>query len=329
MSGETWQLGPLRVEAGRTLRGVYQVDLGRARIGFPIALINGTEPDPVLLVTSGMDGDEYAGVQAALRLIDTLDPAKVAGRVMVCPILDPLSFEAMQTQNPLDGLILRQVFPGDLEGKPTQRLAHFVYQTFIINADAWLALGAAEPGEACTPLAWTFQGDDAFLNTQNRILLQQCGASVGLLQPLASWDPAPVAVTASTAMLGSAAGVRGRADAEAVEAHRRVIDGVLASMSMITARTAPPAPPVIYTAAAPLLAESGGLWLARVQPGEMVTAGQPIGEIRRLDGGAVLQAVSSPLEGIVLAVRTALAVRPRQRLALLAVPPQRKSAENV
>jgi len=328
MSGETWQLGPLRVEAGRTLRGVYQVDLGRARIGFPIALINGTEPDPVLLVTSGMDGDEYAGVEAALRLIDTLDPASVAGRVMVCPVLDPLSFEAMQGQNPLDGLILRQVLPGDLEGKPTQRLAHFVYQTFILNADAWLALGAAEPGESCAPLAWTFQSDDEFLNTQNRILLRQCGAPLGLLQPPAGWDPGPVALTASTAVLGFTAGVRGRADPEAVEAHRRVIDGALASMSMIAGATAP-SPPAIYPAATPLLAESGGLWYARVRAGELVKSGQAIGEIRRLDGGAVLQAVSSPLDGVVLAVRIALAVRPRQRLALLAAPPQHKSAENV
>ncbi len=328
MSGETWQLGPLRVEAGRTLRGVYQVDLGRARIGFPIALINGTEPDPVLLVTSGMDGDEYAGVEAALRLIDTLNPASVAGRVMVCPILDPLSFEAMQSQNPLDGLILRQVFPGDLEGKPTQRLAHFVYQTFIVNADAWLALGAAEPGESCAPLAWTFQSDDAFLNTQNRILLRQSGAALGLFQPVASWDPAPVALTASTAMLGSAAGTRGRIDPEAVEAHRRVIDGVLASMSMVAAKSPPPAP-AIYATAVPLLAEAGGLWYARVGAGEAVSAGQTIGEIRRLDGGAVLQTVNSPLEGMVLAVRTALAVRPRQRLALLATQPQPRTPENV
>ncbi len=82
MTGETWKLGPLKVEPAQTLRGVFQVDVGATTINFPIALINGTEPDPVLLVTAGMDGDEYAASEAALRLIDALDPARLAARFL-------------------------------------------------------------------------------------------------------------------------------------------------------------------------------------------------------------------------------------------------------
>lgn len=321
MSGETWQLGPLRVAPGETLRGVFQVDVGLVRIEFPLALVNGIEPDPVVLVTAGMDGDEYAASEAALRLIDVLDPATLQGRVMICPVLDPLSFEALHSQNPLDGLFLRHHFPGDLEGKPTQRLAYFIYHNFVLPADAWIALETPAPGEESIPFVFTFQGDDAQVNAQNRAALGHAGAGPALLHPPEEWPPALPSMIATTTLLVSSAGERQRISPEAVQAHLGVVRNVLHGLGMTSPQAPPEAPspePDIYQAAEPLLAGCSGLWYPRLKAGEAVQAGQVVGELYQLDGSTVLEEITSPVTGVLLCVRGGLAARRRLRLALVA-----------
>jgi predicted deacylase len=326
MSGELWQLGPLKVEPGHTLRGVFQVDVGVAQIDFPIALINGTEPDPVLLVTAGMDGDEYGASEAALRLIDALDPSQLAGRVMVCPVLDPLSFEARHSQNPLDGLFLKHVFPGDLEGKPTQRLAHFIYHNFLLQADAWIDLQMGETSEDIRAYTWTYQGEDSLLNEQNAILLRQSGADIGLLHPPYTWEPAQAAVQGSAAALISVAGRRYHTDEAPIEAHLHTLQSILRGMGMLP-REGKPTPPTIYLDHEPVLAEITGLWYPRIKAGDAVSAGQVLGEVFKLDGSSVVQEVKSTVDGVALAVQTGLATRPRLRLALIAHRPQQDPAD--
>ena len=328
MSGETWQLGPLRVEPGQTLRGVFQVDVGMTRLDFPLALVNGTEPDPVVLVTAGMDGDEYAASEAALRLIDGLDPARLKGRVMICPVLDPLSFEALHSQNPLDGLFLRHLLPGDLDGKPTQRLAYFVYQNFVLPADVWIALETPDLGEEAIPYVFTYQGDDAQMNEQNRVALRHAGEGVGLLHPPGEWSPALHSMVANTTLLVSSAGERHRVSESAVEAYLRVIRSVLHGLDMDPLAEAP-ATPKTYLEAEPLLAECAGLWYPRLKPGDPVQLGDVVGEIYKLDGSSVIQQVKSPVEGVLLAVRSGLAARSRLRLALVAHRPQQSPTPDV
>lgn len=328
MSGETWQLGPLRVEPGQTLRGVFKVDVGLTQIDFPLALINGIEPDPVVLVTAGMDGNEHTASEAALRLIDTLDPSQLRGRVMVCPVLDPLSFEALHSQNPLDGLFLRHLLPGDLEGKPTQRLAHFLYHNFILLADVWIALESPDLGETAIPFVFTYQGDDSEVNEQNRLALRNTGADTGLLHPPGEWPPALPSMVANTTLIVSNAGERHHVAEPAVEAHLDVIRSILHNMDM-AALEATPTQPALYLEAEALLAEESGLWYPHIEAGDEVQAGQVVGEIHRADGSTVLQEVVSPVAGVTLSLRTGLAVRDRLRVALVAHRPQRSLTNNV
>lgn len=321
MTGEVWQLGPLRVEPEQSMRGVFQVDVGMTTLGFPIMLVNGSEPDPVVLVTGGMDGDEYAASEAALRLFDEIDPAQLAGRVMICPILDPLSFEALHSQNPLDGLFLKHVFPGDLEGKPTQRLAYFIYQNFLLGADAWIDLQAADAGTDIAPFTWTYQGDDAEINDLNHILLRQSGAEIALMNAPIQWEPSEAATMSSTATLVSMAGRRFEVDPAAVRYHLHIINTTLSSMDMLP-KEQPPTRPTIYTDFAPVLADTTGVLRPRLKAGDPVAAGQTLGEVYTMDGSSILQDVTSPVDGLVLTIRSGLAARSRLRLALVAHSPQ-------
>ena len=46
------------------------VDLGEVSIRVPVAPLKGNSEGPTLLITAGNDGDEYAGIAAAYRLIE-------------------------------------------------------------------------------------------------------------------------------------------------------------------------------------------------------------------------------------------------------------------
>jgi predicted deacylase len=46
-------------------------------------------PQKTLLITAGIDGDEYAGIEVAYRLIDGSD-RPFAGRLLIIPIVNML-----------------------------------------------------------------------------------------------------------------------------------------------------------------------------------------------------------------------------------------------
>ena len=56
------------------------LDLGSAVIRVPVADIKGRAPGKTLLVTAGVDGDEYASIDAAYTMIDEVNKASFNGR---------------------------------------------------------------------------------------------------------------------------------------------------------------------------------------------------------------------------------------------------------
>ncbi len=76
--------------------------------------------EPRILITAGIHGDEATGVYAAIELIEELKKEKVAGSVVVVPVVNPLGFEARKRENPVDNVDLNRVFP-EGSGSPITR----------------------------------------------------------------------------------------------------------------------------------------------------------------------------------------------------------------
>jgi predicted deacylase len=85
-------------------------------------------------------GDEFEGPAALMRLVHTLDPATIHGRVIVIPALNAPALAASSRVSPLDGLNLNRAFPGDPEGSPTRMIAHFVESVLLPQCDAAIDL---------------------------------------------------------------------------------------------------------------------------------------------------------------------------------------------
>ncbi len=101
----------------------------------PVCIINGTRPGATALVTGGNHGDEYEGPIAIRDLIRHAEPDTILGRLIAIPSLNHPAFMAATRNSPIDGVNMNRAFPGNPSGTLTQKIAAFVNDTLIPEAD--------------------------------------------------------------------------------------------------------------------------------------------------------------------------------------------------
>src|SRR6059058_5767663 len=91
----------------------------------PVITVTGAKPGPTLFINAGVHGGEYPAIEAVIRLGKTLDPAAIAGTVILLPVLN---LPAFQTRTPfvcpVDNVNPNRVFPGDLDGSYSEQMVH-------------------------------------------------------------------------------------------------------------------------------------------------------------------------------------------------------------
>lgn len=142
---------------GKTVKDHVHVD--GTTIEVPHVIICGNTEGPVLLITAGIHNAEFVGIQAAIELSNEIDPAGLAGTVVIVPLANRSGFEN-RTMSMVyeDGKNLNRVFPGDPDGTEADRLAHMLFRTFISRADAYIDLHSGDGFEELMPYVY-FVGD--------------------------------------------------------------------------------------------------------------------------------------------------------------------------
>jgi len=132
-------LGTARAEPGEIATGRLQVGESRdgSPVRLPVCVVEGAEDGKTLYVQAASDGDELNGVGVLQRAIPQLDPAEVAGTILIVGVVNYQAFQQAVHRNPLDDTKLNRVYPGDPEGTTSERLAH---ATFEVATRADLAL---------------------------------------------------------------------------------------------------------------------------------------------------------------------------------------------
>lgn len=110
-----------------------------SEIGIPIILIKGQYPGRTLLITAGIHGSEYPGIEAAKRIKNKILPEELSGNIIILPCVNQKAFFERSTFiNPADGKNLNRCFPGKREGTESEQIAYMLEKDFFSIADFYL-----------------------------------------------------------------------------------------------------------------------------------------------------------------------------------------------
>src|SRR5215472_12617347 len=93
----------------------------------PVTIVRGAKPGPTLALIAGNHGYEYPPILALQRLRAQIDPASLAGTVIMVHVANMPSFLGRTVYfSPADGKNLNRVYPGQRDGTMSERIAYAI-----------------------------------------------------------------------------------------------------------------------------------------------------------------------------------------------------------
>jgi predicted deacylase len=199
---ESFKVGPVTAARGQARSGFLEIPAGvDAGTQVPVTVIHGVKPGPVLALVAGTHGYEYSPVLALNRMKSKIDPKKLSGTVILVHVANVPSFlKRTIYYNPWDWKNLNRVYPGNLSGTNTERIAYAVTGEVIGQSDYLLDLHCGDGNEALLPYAYWMPLEDPKLNERAKQLVLAFGLSTIVIDKERPRDPAVAAYTSNTAM---------------------------------------------------------------------------------------------------------------------------------
>jgi len=298
----------LSAAPGQRTQGMVVSTVAGVEVKHAVFLVNGAKPGPTLVVTAGVHGAEYASVEAALQLGQTLAADTLQGQVIVVPIVNPTAFAARSIYiTPADGKNLNRQFPGMAKGTYTESLAYWLFNQVIKRADLYIDLHGGDLVEALAPFVIHFPTGNPKVDETSVNMARQFGINY-VLQGNTPGSTYAAASQAGIPSILAEAGGQGIWTEEDIELLHQGVRRVMANLGMIkpTASWAEPTP-IMLDRWAWLRAETDGLFYPKVAVGDHVTAGQDLGRVADVFGNTI-QPLQAPIDGVVLFLVTSLAM---------------------
>ncbi|MEM8940939.1 MAG: M14 family metallopeptidase [Pseudomonadota bacterium] len=271
----------------------------------PVSVITGRYAGPTLLVVAGVHGYEFAPILAAERLAAEVDPARLAGTLVVVHVAHIPAFENRTPYvNPFDRKNLNRSFPGKPNGTQTERIAHALSTELIAKADfvadvhsgdgaEWLAaFVGVYGGPLASRYAQALDFTEAMLfpNIVRYKMLTQEQIDQGR-----SLNRQAVAQGLPTVLIEI--GQNGSRDPEHVSA---IVDGLKNAMRALTMTSgqiqSPSQAPAYFESSKSVNVSHSGIWHPTQPGGRAVKAGEIIGVVKDFTG-EVIETVRSPIDG--------------------------------
>ena len=137
------------------------VDDNEHEASIPISIFHGANDGPVLGITAGVHGYEYAPILASQQLVHRIDPTTLKGTIILIQVANVPSFLGRSPYvNPNDHKNLNRSFPGSPNGSITERIAHFITDKVIGQSDYFVDMHGGDAPEDLMAYAAYYQHDD-------------------------------------------------------------------------------------------------------------------------------------------------------------------------
>jgi len=149
-------------------------------ISIPVACIKNGK-GPTVLFTAGTHGDEYEGQIALCKLVRSLQPGDIRGRVIIVTAANLPAAMAGTRVSPLDEGNLARVFPGDPDGTPTRAIAHYIDTVLFSKVDFYHDLHAGGSSLDYVPFASMRKSGNPELDARAMAALRAFAPPMGLV----------------------------------------------------------------------------------------------------------------------------------------------------
>jgi len=304
---EELKLGALSAKAGSRVYGTHELNIDGHATKLPIFLINGAYDGPVLAITGGIHGAEYASIEAALRLAHSLNPAKLHGRVIVLPVVSMQAYKSRSIYIvPMDGKNLNRQFPGDAEGTASEQLAYWLTFNVFKQADYYVDLHGGDLNEALVPFTVFQKAGDKTTNARSLELARVFGIKYLIGSDIKGSTISTAAALGIPGILAESGG-QGIWEPHHIQVLSDGLDRVMLHLGMVEYTTTKPSETIVMNQFVWMWSKHNGCYYPEVHVGDMVTIGQPIGRVADFEG-KTLQSIQAPVSGAVLFVVTTLAI---------------------
>lgn len=281
------------------------VDLGVRKIQVPVTELVGKQPGKTLLLTAGMDGDEYASIDAAYELIEEFSRRQdIHGNVITIPIVNIPGFEAKRDFNILDGKFPKSIFPGKDNGGPTERLIHWLFKNHISCTDVWIDLHGGALGEKLTPFVYMPQTGRKDLDEKYQSILSFIPSPKILFDRHSQWSFRRLHKLEKL-YIRSEAGYSSDRSRSYINYHKKVVLALMRYLKMIQGVSRKVNSLPVYSSIETYKAHMNGLWFPRPNSYETIKKGQLLGTVQSMDGKKI-QEVISQVDGAYLWLKTAM-----------------------
>jgi predicted deacylase len=309
------RIGPVALPPGGERiagRFTFTADPGLAKYDWPYLAVVGRELGPTVLITAGIHAAEYTGIEAAIRLGRTIEPADVRGTILVIPLLNrPGFYERSIYTNPEDGDNLNRLFPGRADGTWGERFAHHLLTEIVVLCDHAIDLHAGDLIEDLVPFVIYRETGDAKRDETIRRMAHAYGARWAVKSAPTGERPGTLYTVAAqngvAAMLAESGG-RGLLIEEDVVRHVRGVTNILRAIGALRGEPDPVEPTRVVNSFDWLRSPAEGIFHCRVRVDQQVRKGDVVGDLIDLVGEP-LATVAAPVSGVVLFTVTSPAIK--------------------
>ncbi len=285
-----------------------------ATISVPVATVRGATDGPTVAIVGGVHGAEYAGIEAVRRIIAWAGDNLASGRMVAIPCLNVPAFYGFAAHvNPIDGENPARAFPGSAEGSYTERMVHLAWESVLADADFIVDVHGGDIEEELVDYSQiNLNGDPTHDSATEALALAldmpffvrraapaEPVRANGTICQIASGIGIPAALAES--------GSHGELDEASVNVHLKGLRNVLQHLKIASGTpTIEHERPMLLHRFTGIAAPVDGLWYPAVKKGDVLTKGQPVGEMRDFFGNP-LSTVICDEDAAILGVMTVLA----------------------